>query len=244
MPPAAPDVLYVLDANPMFGTAVETTRLMHQLFAELPPLLVVGIAYPPGAFQVHGELRTRDFTPTRDDDYADMLARIPNRKPLLPEGERMGGAAGFLSFLRDQVKPLIADRYRTSGKSILFGTSLGGLFALYALLTAAETFDAYSIGSPAIWWDGGHLFGLEERLAQRVDDLDARVFMGVGSTEESDAIPWSARMRMVSNLSDMAARLNARDYASLALTTHVFDGDTHTTVIPQILTRGLPVVLR
>jgi predicted alpha/beta superfamily hydrolase len=45
VPPPPRGVLYVLDANLFFGTAVEMTRLMHQLYGELPPPMVVGTAY-------------------------------------------------------------------------------------------------------------------------------------------------------------------------------------------------------
>ncbi|NER79954.1 MAG: hypothetical protein F6K42_10295 [Leptolyngbya sp. SIO1D8] len=55
--PSPPQVLYVLNANLFFGTAVEMTRLMHKLYGELPPLLVVGIAYPTADGFLQGALR-------------------------------------------------------------------------------------------------------------------------------------------------------------------------------------------
>ena len=48
VPPGPRQVLYVLDANLFFGTAVEMTRIMAQLYGELPPLVVVGVAIPDG----------------------------------------------------------------------------------------------------------------------------------------------------------------------------------------------------
>jgi len=102
-------VLYVLDADLFFGTAVETARLAHQLYGELPPLLVVGIAYgeEPG---VQGQLRTRDFTPSADPGFDRMTASFPGFEPLLPEGERKGGAERFLDFLHeeDPAVPMLA----------------------------------------------------------------------------------------------------------------------------------------
>jgi len=152
-PSSPPRVLYVLDANLFFGTAVESTRLMSQLFGELPPTLVVGVAYPTDEFRVAGELRNRDLTPTADAGMGSPPPGVPD--PLLPEEERMGHADRFLDFLTDEVKPLVADHHEGQGRrSILFGSSLGGLFATYALLQRPGAFDAYIAASPALWWDG------------------------------------------------------------------------------------------
>lgn len=243
MPDGPHQVLYVLDANLFFGTAVEMTRLMHQLFAELPPLVVVGVAYPSSDLKVHGELRNRDFTPTSDALYDELASRIPDWKPLLPVDQRMGRAHEFLRFLRDEVRPLVEEKYDvTHDGSAIFGSSLGGLFVTYALLAAPESFDRYIAASPALWWDGEHLFGLEEHLAQRVDDVNARVFLGVGGLEEAEDVPWAARFQMVTHLRRMAETLRGRGYASLQLDDHVFADETHTSVVPAALTRGLRAV--
>ncbi|MDY7019937.1 MAG: hypothetical protein SWJ54_01075 [Cyanobacteriota bacterium] len=42
------------------------TRIMHKLYGELPPILVVGIAYPTKDGFLQGSLRNRDFTPSED----------------------------------------------------------------------------------------------------------------------------------------------------------------------------------
>ena len=80
-PPGPPKVLYVLDANLFFGTAVEMSRLMHKLYGELPPLLVVGIAYPTEDSFLQGALRNRDFTPSADAGLASMPMPLPQPDP-------------------------------------------------------------------------------------------------------------------------------------------------------------------
>ena len=112
MPPGPRHVLYVLDANLFFGTAVEMTRLMAQLYGELPPLLVVGIAYDTAVPAVQAELRARDFTPTADAGFEAMARRLPGAtEPTLPEGRRLGRGPEFLSFLSSEVRPFIEERY-------------------------------------------------------------------------------------------------------------------------------------
>src|SRR5262245_23438506 len=54
--PEKPRLVCVLDADLFFGMVVDATRLMHQLYQELPPILVVGIAYPTEDRSVQAEL--------------------------------------------------------------------------------------------------------------------------------------------------------------------------------------------
>jgi len=241
LPPGPRQVLYVLDANLFFGTAAEMSRLISQLYGELPPLLVVGVAYETTQAAVQAELRARDFTPTPESGFGGMEQSLPGApKPTLPEDRRLGRAAQFLDFLTQEVRPFIEGRFAVAdGDSTLFGSSLGGLFALYALLERPEAFDAYIAVSPAIWWDDGYLLQREQEVARSRDDLSAKLFLAVGGGEERADIPQLAPFRMVSNLRTFAGRLQDRKYRSLALETRVFDGESHTSVVPVALTHGL-----
>lgn len=234
-------VLYVLDGDLFFGTATETTRLMHGLFGELPPLLVVGIGYGTNDPRLQGETRNRDFTPTADPAFEAMGRRMmPGWEPLLPEGRRMGGADRFLDFLEREVAPLLAERYPVAERgSTLFGSSMGGLLATYALLTRPGPFDHYVIASPALWWDGELLFRIEERVAPERDDLPAKAFLAAGSLEEGSGIPGLDRWKLVTNARTMSERLAGRRYPSLQVDVQVLEGETHTSAVPLALTRGL-----
>lgn len=241
-PPSGPfGALYVLDGDLYFGTVLETTRLMHQLFGELPPLLVVGIACGTDDPLLQGELRARDFTFSDRSGLGDMGSYgPPGREPALPEGERLGGADPFLDFLTRELQPFIAERYDVSGRdATLLGSSLGGLFTLYALLTRPAAFSGYIAVSPALWWDNGALFELEQRRAAAARDLDARVFLAVGELEEDARVPGLVRFGLVSNTRDMADRLAGRGYPSLRVTSHVFPDEGHTSVVAPAFVRGI-----
>ena len=243
--PAAPHVLWVLDGDLFFGTAVELTRLMHQLYGELPPILVVGVAYGTTDPRVQGELRTRDFTPTADPSFEEMGMRMnPTWTPVLPEGQRMAGAAAFHRFLVDEARPYVDERFPTSGKGTLFGTSLGGLFVTWSMLTEPEAFDHHVAVSPALWWDDGAVLSLEKEVAATRRDLDAKLFMAAGSLEEPEHLPFLARFRLVSNVRTMKEQLDSRGYASLDARGEVFQGETHTSMVSLGLTRGLRAFLR
>ncbi len=64
-----------------------------------------------------------------------------------------GGAAAYRRFLVEEVRPWIAARYRTSGRTGLIGESLAGLFIVETLLRAPQSFDDYIAASPSLWWD-------------------------------------------------------------------------------------------
>jgi predicted alpha/beta superfamily hydrolase len=71
-----------------------------------------------------------------------------------------GGAANFLSFFKDELIPHIDKAYPTSGRNLLFGHSLAGLFAVHALLSEPQHFDGYLAIDPSLWWDGGAIIKL------------------------------------------------------------------------------------
>lgn len=115
--------LYLLDAGLFFGTAVETTRLMHQLHGELPPIRVVGIAHATEDHRVLSEPRTRDFTPVPDPDFA------------VSGGAPAGRAEAFLAALEGEIRPTVEARWGCTRGDVLWGSSLGGLFVTHAFLT-------------------------------------------------------------------------------------------------------------
>jgi predicted alpha/beta superfamily hydrolase len=221
--PSNYDVLYVLDGDFFFGVATDMTRLMHRLFGELPPMLVVGIGYGTVDGGAINDRRNRDFTPTAD-------ARAP----------LSGGASHFLDFLRDELKPLIAERYPlATGPSTLFGSSMGGLFASVAAVERPDSFDRYIIASPALWWDDHVLVRTVSQRPLWRGEATARVFIAVGALEEGAGIPLVDGFRLVSNARDLAQRLQTRSAPGLDVWLQVFADETHTSVVPTALTRGL-----
>ncbi len=240
-----PVVLWVLDGDLWFGTAVELTRIMHQLYGELPPILVVGVAYGTDDPRTQGELRTRDFTPTVDPGWEEAARRVdPHWRPVLPEGRRVGRAPEFLRFLVDEARPYVRERFETApGNGVLFGSSFGGLFAAWSLLAEPGSFDHVIAVSPALWWDRATVLDLETETAERLEDLPAKLFLTAGSLEEPEDLPFLARYRLISNARVLAERLQRRRYPSLDVRMEVLEGETHTSVVPVGLTRGLRAFL-
>jgi predicted alpha/beta superfamily hydrolase len=232
-------VLYKLDANGTFGIMTETVRLLN-FTMEMRDMIVVGIGYPVNTFRETMSLRTRDYTPSKDDEAWEMTRKfIPDAPPSVGTG----GAKNFLSFIREELFPFIDENFRTKPDDrILAGSSLGGLFSLYTLFHQPDTFNRYIIGSPSIWWDKEITFTYESEYAKNHSDLFARVFISVGALEEKEGNQREAVLAMVSNVRKLARILQERNYPNLRLTTHVFDDETHISVTPGALSRGIRMV--
>lgn len=176
VPKAAPPqdgypVFYVLDGNAWFGTAVEIVRMRE--YEKLAPAIVVGIASGDRSF--FDDARALDFTPkgSHDADFA---------------GIETGGAETFLAFLGDSVQPWVRARYRVDPhRRILFGHSLGGLFALHALFTAPQSFDVYIAASPHVRFSDSAV--IKEADALKIDErmLGARLLVTDGTLERHES---------------------------------------------------------
>lgn len=210
-------VVYLLDSNIFFGLFTDTVRIL-QYGQEIPELIVVGIGYPEG--KDHLYLRNRDFGPT------------PYNLP-----EIAGGADNFLEFINKELKPYIKSLYPIDeNDSTLAGDSMSGLFALYTLFHQPESFKRYIIGSPSMYWDDSITFSYEESYYKTNLTLNASVFMSAGALE---AIYEPAFAKMVDNVVELSKILIERNYLDFKLTKHIFENETHFSVIPAMFSRGL-----
>lgn len=204
----------------------------------IPRVILVGIGYEADEAKRRGHYRERDFLPT------DASARDASRRQAFTRiGVPRGQAAAFLRFIREELKPFIKTHYRTLPRdSTYMGTSYGGLFGLYTLFHQPGTFRRYIIGSPAIHHDDRVIRTHEQAYASQHTDLPARVFLGVGGREELDDPLIEPAFQFVTNVERLATTLQGRNYPSLQLTTQVFEGETHVSVVPALYSRGLRVV--
>jgi predicted alpha/beta superfamily hydrolase len=236
-------VVYLLDANFMFPIIQGVIRLL-QSTGELPSLILVGIGYKSSAIGNMANRRIQELTPTKDIHYKDIWRDITK---VNAEG---GEAPLLLKVIEEEIKPFIQRQYSSSGQSILVGDSLGGLFALYALFSKPNLFRGYVIGSPAIFWDNGILWQQEKKYYSLNNKLSADVFLGVGELEDTHPyhFPKSTRhlasgISLVKDVQAMSQRLQERKYEQLNMKTHIFEGETHMSVIAPLISRGLRFVL-
>lgn len=83
---------------------------------------------------------------------------------------RVGGSAVFRAFLRDELMPQVAARYRINDETAIVGESLAGLFVLETCTQEPALFDTCIALSPSLWWNAGALVkALPAQLAARKD---------------------------------------------------------------------------
>lgn len=187
---------------------------------DIEDVIIVGISYSKG----HNPLlsRTRDYTPT----YA------PNEKRghSLEVQKHSGKASQYISFISDEVLPLISQTYRIrQDKKIFVGHSYGGLLGANILITNSELFDYYILGSPSFWYDNKVMFRLESDFAKNNKAMKASVFMYIGSEEGS----------MVEQMLAFENQLKSRNYQGLSVRSKVLSGLTHHSAFAVLLTDGL-----
>ncbi len=133
----------------------------------IPNMIVVGIAWG-GENPNYDSLRALDLTPTD-----------------IHQPARYGNAANFLKFIKNEAIPFIESRYRVKKDDrTLMGSSFGGLFNLYTLFTETSLFNRYVLTSPALTFDNGVIYKIEDAYAAKHTGLPVRVFMGIGGYED------------------------------------------------------------
>jgi predicted alpha/beta superfamily hydrolase len=223
-------VVYMLDADYSFALV----RNVVQHFVErenLPPMILVAIAYPGAASDrvVYRMNRTRDYTPAYapDGGYGAEYQKVS------------GGGPKFRAFLASELIPLIERRYRADARDrTIIGHSYGGLFGTYVLLTQPKLFKRYIIVSPSLWYSNRIALTMEEAAAASGSRPDARVFFAVGSFENQPSV----NRAMVDDLTELVDKLKSRGNRDLVVRYRIFNGETHNSVFPGAVTRGLLTV--
>ena len=172
-------VVYLLDGNAVIEALDEA--LLGELAAAAPPVLVA-IGYDtPQRFDVVA--RAYDYTPPLAGETAQTDPLEPKRKN--------GGAADFLDFIEQRIKPEVAARVPVdAARQGLWGHSYGGLFVFYTLLTRPQAFTAYAAASPALWWrDGNLILDRGQDYARSLAGRHARLLVMRGGNEGRGARP-------------------------------------------------------
>lgn len=202
-------VLYLLDGPAHFHHVTGIVEFMSRNRL-IPQMIVVAIANTD---------RNRDLTPTQDETR---ISDIPTA----------GGADNFLTFLKDELIPFVDQNYRTQPYRILIGHSFGGLFALYCLITAPETFNAYIAISPTFWWDDHYLARkakLEFKDGPKMNNL---LYMTLGDEGE----------RMITGARRFVTFLENNAPAGLEWEYHFMENENHGSIPHRSIYDGLEFI--
>ncbi len=227
-------VLYVTDANRSFPMVANISTVLGFPKGNLPEIIVIGIGYPIKDMLEWAAWRTRDLTPTHDtrtDDYWNtLLAKLGHRK----FDVRSGGASKFIEFIIHELIPFVESNYRVSHADRgLAGYSYGGLFALYVLFTHPEVFGRFFAGSPSVEYDNDIIFKHARDFAATAKALKAKIFLSVGSLEDSLTI---------AGVKKMSAALQSQYGPGVQVSSQVFDGEDHRSCMAVAIMRAFRVL--
>lgn len=220
-------VLYVTDADYAFPLIRQIGRRLNVEEPTVEDFILVGLSYAVGEEGMPS--RRRDYTPS------------PKGPSGTPADAVHGGGEAYLAYLREQVLPFVAQRYRTDeGRRLFLGHSYGSLLGTQALLTQPDLFSGYILGSPSYWYDGHYMDGVESAFARQHKDLAAKVYLYVGAYESPR---YGTRYDLVDDTRRMARALQSRKYPSLQIKLDVLNDEDHVSVAPRGFTHGLKYLL-
>jgi len=235
--------MYILDGNELAGTAAYvSTKLAFD--KEIKPAVVVVIGYPYDGLDKWLIERARDLTPFRN--------RPNPNDPGSLETNPTGGGRTFLKVIEEEIKPLVAGRFRIDqAQQSILGHSYGGLLVLYAMFHNPTAFSTYGISSPAICYDDGEVLAEEAGFTARARSgaLDLRILVNSAGDEQykgSDPklldLPDNKYGRMIDNASELADRLAGLS-PKIHVTRTIFPGESHTSAVSSSLVRFLRFAL-
>src|SRR5688572_31608381 len=156
-------VLYMTDGNAHIVHTSATVEFLAQN-GRMSEMIVVGITNTD---------RTRDLSPT----HVTTTVAGGNSALQFPTS---GGADKFLKFIETELIPDIEKRYRVQPYRILAGHSLGGLFAIHAMISRPELFNSFVSVSPALQWDNQVVVKRAEDFFKARKEYQSTLFMSLG----------------------------------------------------------------
>lgn len=218
-------VLYVTDADYAFPLIKQMARRLNGEGPAIEDFILVGLSYALGDDGMTS--RRRDYTPTASGPAS------------APAGSVHGNSREYTRYLREQVLPFVAARYRTDeSRRMLLGHSYGALLGTQILQEEPSLFAGYILGSPSYWYDKQYLLKQEMAHKRTRTQLPAQVYMYVG---EREAIAHGASADMVAEAEQMAGSL--RGTPGLQLQLDVLADEDHLSVAPRGFMLGLKHLL-
>ena len=149
-------------------------------------------------------------------------SRLQEYSPITFDNATLGRIKGkgrsYMKWLTEEFKPFIDANYRTlpdRKNTILAGSSMGGLMALYGCCVFNHIFQRAACLSPSLWVDTGKLIELIARAHVKTDTC---IYMDYGSEEMFNHAANSEALMAMSHLL-LSKRVN--------LTVRVVPGGTH-----------------
>jgi predicted alpha/beta superfamily hydrolase len=201
-------VLYMTDGDAHMGHTASTIEFLTRS-GRISDLIVVGVTNTD---------RTRDLTPAISS-YKNAAGEL--RFPT------SGGADNFLKFFQTELIPEIEKEYRVQPYRIFAGHSLGGLFAIHAMMTKPGLFNSYVAVSPSLQWENFEALKRAEDFLKNQKELNVTLFVSLGNEpgaigESFDKFREALAKSNIKGFEWQAERMSDEDHGSVVLRSHYF----------------------
>lgn len=201
-------VLYMTDGDAHMGHTASTIEFLTQN-GRIPDLIVVGVTNTD---------RTRDLSPAKSTD------KNPAGELRFPTS---GGADNFLRFFETELIPEIEKTYRVQPYRIFAGHSLGGLFAVHAMITKPGLFNSYIAVSPSLQWENDEALKRAEIFLKNQKEAKMTLFASIGNEPGAIGTDFDKFKDLLakSNIKGFdwqAERMADEDHGSVVLRSHYF----------------------
>lgn len=199
-------VLYMTDGDAHMGHTASTIEFLTRN-GRISDLIVVGVTNTD---------RTRDLTPVKSTDKnAAGELRFPTA----------GGADNFLKFFETELIPEIEKSYRVQPYRIFAGHSLGGLFAIHAMMTRPGLFNSYVAVSPSLQWENAEALKRAENFLKNQKELKVTLFVSLGNEpgaigESFEKFREALAKSNIKGFEWKAERMDDEDHGSVVLRSH------------------------
>jgi predicted alpha/beta superfamily hydrolase len=137
------------------------------------------------------------------------------------------GGPKFISFIEQEVIPFIQSKYRVSDNKALYGYSYGGMFTTMVLFEHPSLFNMIFIGAPGN--SGNELISSAKKYFANNQDLNCRVFLGVGSFEHTTA----------KNIEDFKVYMENQHCKGLDIATAITPNAGHGAALAQVMQNAI-----
>jgi len=146
--------LYITDGAENFFIATAIVNFLSRS-GQIPRMVVVGIP---------NVNRNRDLSPS-----------------IIQGTSNQGGGNNFLNFFQKELIPYVDETYKTTNYRILFGHSLGGVFATYTMISKPELFNAFIAASPYLAYDNWYVINEAESKLADPSNFERQLFITLGN---------------------------------------------------------------
>lgn len=201
-------VLYMTDGDAHIGHTSSTIEFLARN-ERMPEVIVVGVTNTD---------RTRDLTPVKS------TAKNAAGQLQFPSS---GGADNFLKFFETELIPEIEKQYRVQPYRIFAGHSLGGLFAIHAMISKPGLFNSYIAVSPSLQWENREELKRVEDFFKNQKDMRVTLFASIGNEpgaigESFDSLKELLSKSSINGFEWQAERMSDEDHGSVVLRSHYF----------------------